>query len=66
MAIIRCDDVPPIYWAYVTEYANRLRIDRCKALLKIIEEHAKFLQEEHEMRYSGGQNAQKKTKTKKK
>ena len=43
MATIRCDKVNPICWAWIGEYGRRRKLERCKALERIIEEHMKFI-----------------------
>lgn len=42
MVIVRCEDINPIYWSWVVEYARKKRIERCKALELIIKDHIKF------------------------
>ena len=48
MVAVRCENVNPICWAWVTEYARKKRIERCKAMEQIIEEHMKFTKREYE------------------
>ena len=42
MVSVRCDDIDPIYWSWVVEYAKKKRIERCKALEMIIKDHMRF------------------------
>ena len=42
MVKVYCQELNPVCWAWVTEYARRRRIKRCEALEKIIEQHIKF------------------------
>ena len=49
MVQINCPDVNTVCWAWVTEYARRRRIKRCKALENIIEEHIKFTKFAYDM-----------------
>lgn len=42
MVKVYCQDLNPVCWAWVTEYARRSGIKRCEALQKIIEEHIRF------------------------
>jgi len=57
MVKVYCQDLNPVCWSWVTEYAHRRRIKRCEALEKIIEQHIKFTKLAHEekigVRYSG-------------
>lgn len=66
MTIIRCDDFDPVYWAYVTEYARKKRIERCEALQDIIIEHALFAKRAHEEKFGGIGHVGQKKKTAKK
>ena len=60
MVIVRCENINPIYWAWVAEYAKKRRIERCKALEMIIEEHMKFTKREYERAISEGTIGKKK------
>lgn len=57
MPTIRCDDINAIYWAWVGEYARRRKMDRCKALETIIEEHMKFTARAHTAKIKEAENA---------
>jgi len=49
MVTVRCEDINPICWAWVIEYARKKRIEkRCKALEMIIEDHMKFTKRAYE------------------
>ena len=61
MVKVYCQDLNPVCWAWVTEYARRRRIKRCEALEKIIEQHIKFTMLAHEEKM-GEKNTKKKTK----
>lgn len=61
MPVIRCNDINAVHWAYVAEYARRRRVDRCKGLEMIIEEHMRF-----SYKFTGVANVSEKTKVKKK
>jgi len=59
MVIVRCENINPIYWTWVTEYAKRKKMERCKALEKIIEEHMRFTKREYD-RVMGEKSSDKK------
>lgn len=61
MVKVYCQDLNPVCWAWVTEYAHRRRIKRCEALEKIIEQHIKFTMLVYEEKI-GGRNSGKKKK----
>lgn len=65
VTIIRCDNIDPVYWAYVTEYARKKRIERCEALQDIIMEHALFAKKAHEQQFGRLENVSKKKASKK-
>jgi len=52
MVKVYCQELNPVCWAWVTEYARRRRIKRCEALEKVIEEHIRFTKLMHEMKTS--------------
>ena len=52
MVKVYCQELNPVCWAWVTEYARRRRIKRCKALEKVIEEHIRFTKLMYEMKTS--------------
>lgn len=43
MVDVRCMDFNDVVWSYVTEYALRSRLSRCKALEQIVVDHMKFV-----------------------
>ncbi len=61
MVTVRCENINPIYWSWVVEYAQKRRIERCKALEMIIEEHMKFTKREYERSLREKAVARKKT-----
>jgi len=60
MVTVRCEDINPISWAWVVEYAKKKRIERCKALEMIIEEHMKFTKKAYEKAIEEGYSGKKK------
>ena len=62
MVTVRCENINPMYWAWVAEYARKRQIERCKALEMIIEEHMKFTKREYERSLEEGSIAKKKKK----
>lgn len=64
MPAIRCDNVNPLLWAYVSEYSKKRRVGRCKGLEKIIEEHMRFAAMAHEAEFSEKEIVGEKTKKK--
>lgn len=62
MVIVRCENINPIYWAWVVEYARKKRIERCKALEMIIEDHMKFTKKAYEKKLEEKPVGKKKTK----
>ena len=66
MVKVYCQDLNPVCWAWVTEYALRRGIKRCNALEEIIEDHIRFTHFIHERKIRGEGIATKAKKTKKK
>ena len=62
MVIVRCNDINPIYWTWVVEYARKKRIERCKALEMIIKDHMKFTKMAYEKAVKEGSLGKKKKK----
>ncbi len=62
MVKVYCQDLNPVCWAWVTEYALRRGIKRCDALEEIIEDHIRFTHFIHERKIRGGGSAKKKKK----
>ena len=52
MVKVYCQELNPVCWAWVAEYARRRRIKRCEALEKVIEEHIRFTKLMHDMKTS--------------
>jgi len=63
MVIVRCEDINPIYWSWVVEYARKKRIKRrCEALEMIIKDHMKFTKIAYEKAVEEGSLGKKKKK----
>ena len=62
MVKVYCQNLNPVCWAWVTEYARRRRIKRCEALEKIIEQHIKFTMLAHEEKIGVRDSGKKKKK----
>lgn len=60
MVVIRCENINPVFWAYVTEYARKKRVERCEALNSIIEEHMKFTAKAYEEKIGARKSAKEK------
>ena len=60
MVTVRCENINPIYWSWVVEYARKKRVERRKALEMIIQDHMKFTKKAYEKAVEEGSFGKKK------